>query len=123
MPTTVNEVAKKTEMLEIDPKTCVALKSTTKDETESKLADDEEKKEKLEDECESALVENKDKIVAEEEVTKDEEVAVEVEPKTGISFPVVLGDGKQLNAVGLRKKSMLGLGIKIYGFGTSLFLV
>ncbi|KAK8607274.1 hypothetical protein V6N13_053016 [Hibiscus sabdariffa] len=46
-----------------------------------------------------------------------EEVAVEVEPKTGVSFPVKLDDGKQLNCVGVRKKSMLGLGIKIYGFG------
>ncbi|XP_038997832.1 fatty-acid-binding protein 1-like [Hibiscus syriacus] len=48
---------------------------------------------------------------------KQEEVAVEVEPKTGVSFPVKLDDGKQLNCVGVRKKSMLGLGIKIYGFG------
>ncbi|KAL9454753.1 hypothetical protein AB3S75_010202 [Citrus x aurantiifolia] len=46
-----------------------------------------------------------------------EDIAVEVEPKTGVSFPVKLSDGKQLNCVGLRKKSMLGLGIKIYGFG------
>ncbi|KAL4367803.1 hypothetical protein GQ457_05G010800 [Hibiscus cannabinus] len=55
-----------------------------------------------------------------EEVTNggdQEEVAVEVEPKTGVSFPVKLDDGKQLNCVGVRKKSMLGLGIKIYGFG------
>ncbi|XVE67859.1 hypothetical protein DITRI_Ditri09bG0021600 [Diplodiscus trichospermus] len=43
--------------------------------------------------------------------------AVEIEPKTGVSFPVKLDDGKQLNSVGLRKKSMLGMGIKIYGFG------
>uniref|UniRef100_A0A5B7AZP9 Putative CHI protein n=1 Tax=Davidia involucrata TaxID=16924 RepID=A0A5B7AZP9_DAVIN len=48
---------------------------------------------------------------------KKEEVPVEIEPKTGVSFPVKLDDGKQLNAVGLRKKSMFGLGIKIYGFG------
>ncbi|GMI68376.1 fatty-acid-binding protein 1 [Hibiscus trionum] len=48
---------------------------------------------------------------------KGEEVAVEVEPKTGVSFPVKLDDGKQLNCVGVRKKSMLGLGIKIYAFG------
>ncbi|XP_015383188.2 chalcone isomerase-like protein 1 isoform X2 [Citrus sinensis] len=53
------------------------------------------------------------------EVRKEEakeDIAVEVEPKTGVSFPVKLNDGKQLNCVGLRKKSMLGLGIKIYGF-------
>lgn len=48
---------------------------------------------------------------------EEEEVPVEVEPKTGVSFPVKLEDGKQLKAVGLRKKSMLGMGIKIYGFG------
>ncbi|KAK8717009.1 hypothetical protein V6N13_044294 [Hibiscus sabdariffa] len=47
---------------------------------------------------------------------KGEEVAAEVEPNTGVSFPVKLDDGKQLNCVGVRKKSMLGLGIKIYGF-------
>ncbi|XP_065879458.1 chalcone isomerase-like protein 1 [Euphorbia lathyris] len=42
----------------------------------------------------------------------------EVEPKTGVPFPVKLNDGKQqLLSVGLRKKSMLGLGIKIYAFG------
>lgn len=40
-----------------------------------------------------------------------------MEPKTGVSFPVKLDDGQQLNCVGLRKKSMLGVGIKIYGFG------
>ncbi|GMI86790.1 fatty-acid-binding protein 1 [Hibiscus trionum] len=56
------------------------------------------------------------KAAAEEE-KKQEEVAVEVEPKTGVSFPVKLDDGKHLNCVGVRKKSMLGLGIKIYGFG------
>ncbi|KAJ8750406.1 hypothetical protein K2173_014321 [Erythroxylum novogranatense] len=51
------------------------------------------------------------------EKPKEEEVAVEVDPKSGVSFPVKLDDGKQLIGVGLRKKSMLGLGIKIYGFG------
>ncbi|OMO69282.1 Chalcone isomerase [Corchorus olitorius] len=51
------------------------------------------------------------------EVPKKEDVPVEVEPKTGVSFPVKLDDGKQLSCVGMRKKSMLGLGIKIYGFG------
>ncbi|XP_020534900.1 fatty-acid-binding protein 1 isoform X2 [Jatropha curcas] len=54
---------------------------------------------------------------APKEEVKKEEVAVEVEPKTGVSFPVKLDDGKQLLSVGLRKKSMLGMGIKIYGFG------
>ncbi|KAF8037603.1 hypothetical protein BT93_B0473 [Corymbia citriodora subsp. variegata] len=48
---------------------------------------------------------------------KAEEVGAEVEPRTGVSFPVRLEDGKQLNSVGLRKKSILGMGLKIYGFG------
>ncbi|XVF60219.1 hypothetical protein PTKIN_Ptkin08bG0027200 [Pterospermum kingtungense] len=55
--------------------------------------------------------------VPKEDQAKKEEVAVEVEPKTGVSFPVKLDDGKQLSSVGVRKKSMLGMGIKIYGFG------
>ncbi|XP_068664540.1 chalcone isomerase-like protein 1 [Aristolochia californica] len=46
-----------------------------------------------------------------------EVVGRETEPKTGVSFPVKLEDGKQLNAVGMRKKSVLGLGVKIYAFG------
>ncbi|XP_030450519.2 chalcone isomerase-like protein 1 isoform X1 [Syzygium oleosum] len=48
---------------------------------------------------------------------REEEVGVEVEPRTGVSFPVRQEDGKQLNSVGLRIKSMLGVGLKIYGFG------
>ncbi|GAV68550.1 Chalcone domain-containing protein [Cephalotus follicularis] len=48
---------------------------------------------------------------------KEEEVAVVIEPKTGVPFPIMLDDGKQLSCVGLRKKSMLGMSIKIYGFG------
>ncbi|KAL3629174.1 Chalcone isomerase-like protein 1 [Castilleja foliolosa] len=107
MPTTVNDVIEKTEMLEIDPKSGVALRSTTKDgvnETEPKLDENDEKK----------------KIEQEEptkEAVKDEDVPVELEPKTGVTFPVKLADEKKLGAVGLRKKSMLGIGIKIYAFG------
>ncbi|KAF3444565.1 hypothetical protein FNV43_RR14257 [Rhamnella rubrinervis] len=48
---------------------------------------------------------------------KKEEVGAEVEPKTGVSFAVQLDDGKRLNCVGVRKKSMVGMGIKIYAFG------
>ncbi|MBA0640852.1 hypothetical protein Goklo_023753 [Gossypium klotzschianum] len=49
---------------------------------------------------------------ATQEVTNDEKETngteeVAVEPKTGVSFPVKLDDGKQLNCVGLRKKSMV----------------
>ncbi|MBA0758647.1 hypothetical protein Gotri_021626 [Gossypium trilobum] len=60
---------------------------------------------------------------ATQEVTNDEKETngteeVAVEPKTGVSFPVKLDDGKQLNCVGLRKKSIFGLGIKVYSYGT-----
>ncbi|KAK9067327.1 hypothetical protein SSX86_014653 [Deinandra increscens subsp. villosa] len=41
----------------------------------------------------------------------------EVEPKTGVSFPLLLGDGKELKALGVRKKNLLGLSIKVYSFG------
>ncbi|KAF5197716.1 Fatty-acid-binding protein [Thalictrum thalictroides] len=51
------------------------------------------------------------------EMGMNAEVAKEVEPKSGVSFPVKLADGKQLQAVGLRKKSLFGLGVKIYSFG------
>ncbi|OVA20603.1 Chalcone isomerase [Macleaya cordata] len=61
----------------------------------------------------------KSDVAAKDETTKKEEnVAVQIEAKTGVSFPVkLLDDGKALNAVGMRKKTILGLGIKIYGFG------
>ncbi|KAB2075751.1 hypothetical protein ES319_A07G242700v1 [Gossypium barbadense] len=64
---------------------------------------------------------------AAQEVTNDEKETngteeVAVEPKTGVSFPVKLDDGKQLNCVGLRKKSMLGFGIKVYSYGKSNLL-
>lgn len=50
-----------------------------------------------------------------------EEVAVEVEPKSGVSFQVKLDDGKQLGCVGLRRKQALGMSLKIYGFGIFFF--
>lgn len=53
-----------------------------------------------------------------EEEPKKDEVPLQLEPKSGVSFPVKLDDGMQLNAAGLRKKSMFGMGIKVYGFGT-----
>lgn len=55
--------------------------------------------------------------IQEKEEAQDEEVPMEIEPKSGVSFPVRLSDGKQLSCVGMRKKSMLGMGIKVYGFG------
>ncbi|XP_052171248.1 fatty-acid-binding protein 1 isoform X2 [Diospyros lotus] len=40
------------------------------------------------------------------------------EPKTGVSFPAVLGDSQRLLGIGLRKKSVLGLkNIDVYAFG------
>lgn len=127
MPTTVNDVTEKTEMLEIDPKSGVTLKSTMKDEgneTKPKLADNEQEEEKLKGQSENKSAQKEEEKIEQEEqnkqAMKEEEVPVEVEPKTGISFPVMLDDGKILKAVGLRKKSMLGIGIKIYAFGSSL---
>ncbi|KAL8471246.1 hypothetical protein ACS0TY_028156 [Phlomoides rotata] len=108
MPTTVNDVTQKTEMLEIDAKSVEALKSTT----------NEQQNEKMEGDAGDKSVEKEVQKEATKDGVKEENVVpVEVEPKTGMSFPVVLEDGKRLNAVGMRKKSMLGLGIKIYGFG------
>ncbi|CAD5192435.1 unnamed protein product [Musa acuminata subsp. malaccensis] len=48
---------------------------------------------------------------------KEEEEKMEVEPKTGVSFPAKLSDGKQLCATGLRRRKLLALGINIYAFG------
>ncbi|KAF6137116.1 hypothetical protein GIB67_030880 [Kingdonia uniflora] len=61
--------------------------------------------------------EKADDTAVEDETDKKEAVAEQTEPKTGVSFPVKLRDGKQLNSFGMRKKTILGLGIKIYGFG------
>ncbi|CDP02053.1 unnamed protein product [Coffea canephora] len=112
MPTAVDEVTAKTEMVEIEPNTGLALKTATNeekanDEPEAKISTDDAKSQKVGEEKEP-------------ECHKEQEAdvpPVEVEPKTGVSFPAKLNDGKQLEAVGLRKKSMLGLGIKIYAFG------
>ncbi|KAK4488524.1 hypothetical protein RD792_004288 [Penstemon davidsonii] len=124
MPTTVEDVTEKTEMLEIDPKSGVALKPTMKEkvnDTEPNVTENQPEKEKPEVKGENKPVQKEEGTIEKEEPSKqalkEEEVPVEVEPKTGVSFPVVLGDGKQLKAVGVRKKSMLGLGIKIYSFG------
>ncbi|KAL0331922.1 UNVERIFIED_CONTAM: Fatty-acid-binding protein 1 [Sesamum calycinum] len=110
MPTTtVNDVAEKTEMLEIDPNSSVALKSTTKD------TGNKQEPERLEGENENKSVGEEEKKEQEEpikEAMKEEDMPVEVEAKT-VSFPVMLADGKRLNAIGLRKKSMIGVGINI----------
>ncbi|KAK6128311.1 hypothetical protein DH2020_037946 [Rehmannia glutinosa] len=123
MPTTVNYITEKTGMLDIDTKSGAALKSTTKnkgDEIEPKLANNEQDEEKMQAQTEDKTAHTEEEIEQEDDnkqAKKEEEVPVEVEPKSGISFPVRLSDGKLLKAVGLRKTSMLGINIKIYGFG------
>ncbi|XP_075106656.1 chalcone isomerase-like protein 1 isoform X2 [Nicotiana tabacum] len=87
---------------------------TTKTEVEPKSANTETEKESSV--CEKSEKEKKEKC-DQVELIKEEEIPVETEPKTGVTFPVKLQDGKLLKAVGLRKKSMLGIGLKIYGFG------
>ncbi|WOK97429.1 hypothetical protein Cni_G06137 [Canna indica] len=52
-----------------------------------------------------------------EEEQEEDKVEMAKEPRTGVSFPVKLPDGKQLNASGLRRKKILLLGIDIYAFG------
>ncbi|CAL5370504.1 unnamed protein product [Camellia sinensis] len=114
MATTAEEVIANTDMVEIEPKTGVALKpQTPQDEkanstTMPKIANSETENEAVQKDW------PKDE-------TKKEEVPVETEPKTGVTFSVKLDDGKQLNTVGLRKKSMLGMGIKIYGFVAGIY--
>ncbi|CAI9752620.1 unnamed protein product [Fraxinus pennsylvanica] len=103
MPTTVEDVTAKAEM--------VAMKSTVVDHKDN--------------EAEPKVDHNRDSSVEKEvqenkkDEAKEDEVPVpdEIEAKTGISFPGKLDNGKLLKAVGLRKKSMLGMGIKIYAFG------
>ncbi|GMN42598.1 hypothetical protein TIFTF001_011811 [Ficus carica] len=131
--TTVDEVIAKTETIEIDPKTGVASKTQNGVEKENgvdalkEAANGNAGKDGVECENGAKAVQepkkeeaNGEKVEVNGDQVKEEkveEVAVEVEPKTGVSFPVKLDDGKMLNCVGLRKKSMLGIGIKIYGFG------
>lgn len=105
----MDDVISKAEMIEIEPRTGVAIKAETpKEERGLNLNATEHNGEKSAEEPKSETV---------EEEKRKEKVEFETEPKTGVSFPVTLDDGKQLNAVGIRKKSMLGIGIKIYGFG------
>ncbi|KAF7129633.1 hypothetical protein RHSIM_Rhsim10G0016600 [Rhododendron simsii] len=126
MPTsTMDDVISKAEMIEIEPTTGVAIKGETRKEEKGLNATDhngeksaeEPKTETAEEEMRNTGKQPIDGDVPKEEEKKDEKGEFETEPKTGVSFPVKLDDGKQLNAVGIRKKSMLGIGIKIYGFG------
>lgn len=129
MATTVEDVTAKAEMVEIEPKTGVALKPHQLKEmkangTEPKAlngvkADGDGEKDCVQEEKAEAGKEATNGGVPKEE-GKEEEVAVEVEPKTGVSFPIKVEDGNRLFSVGLRKKTILGLGIKIYGFGIAL---
>ena len=124
MATAVEDVIAKAEMVEIEPKTGVALKpQLLKEEkvngAEPKPVNGVKADENGKNECvpeEKAEV-GKEAFNGGVPKVEEEEVAVEIEPKTGVSFPVKVEDGKQLNSVGLRKKTMLGLGIKIYAFG------
>ncbi|XP_010251058.1 PREDICTED: fatty-acid-binding protein 1-like [Nelumbo nucifera] len=90
MAATVDEVTAKAQTLEIEPKTGPTVVQAEAVGTESK---------------------NDTKLKG-RNAQKEE-----VEPKTGVSFPVQLDDGKQLSTVGVRKKSILGITIKVYGFG------
>lgn len=108
--TAVENVTAKAEELALEkPVNCENGTEAADDQTNGKVHEDQK--------------ENAGSEVPKEEVARKEEVAVEVEPKTGVSFPVKLDDGKQLNCVGLRKKSMLGMGIKVYGFGNVLYYI
>ncbi|KAK9271716.1 hypothetical protein L1049_002079 [Liquidambar formosana] len=124
MATTVEDVIAKTETVEIDPKAqtlkaenVIANGEKAKENVNCENGKEAaEKNERVQEEKEAAGKEPDTAVVLKEE-EKKEEVAVEIEPKTGVSFPVKLDDGKHLNSVGLRKKSMCGMGIKIYSFG------
>ncbi|KAK4347742.1 hypothetical protein RND71_034081 [Anisodus tanguticus] len=116
----MEDVTAKIEAVEIDPKSGLALNSTMEKEKVSEGEPQTTETTQEKPNGAKSEEENNEKSGPEKEpngATFKEEVPVEVEPKTGISFAVKLEDGKQLKAVGLRKKSMLGMGIKIYGFG------
>ncbi|KAL6960539.1 hypothetical protein U1Q18_038302 [Sarracenia purpurea var. burkii] len=110
MTTTAEDAISNADMVEIQPQTGLAVKAETPAEEivyssdHTKIANGETEKENANGNAEKT------------DATK-KEVPVETEPKTGLTFPVELEDGKKLNAVGLRKKGILGMGIKIYGFG------
>ncbi|CAI9758570.1 unnamed protein product [Fraxinus pennsylvanica] len=111
MPTTVEDVTAKAEMLEIEPKSGVDLKPTVVDHK------DNEAEPKVELNGDGSVEKEGEENKKNEAKVDEVSVPDEVETKTGISFPGKLDDGKLLKAVGLRKKSMLGMGIKIYAFG------
>ncbi|XP_073013564.1 chalcone isomerase-like protein 1 [Typha latifolia] len=92
----------------------------TKVEEEEKFMEDMREKQdqtKVEEKFMEDTREKQDQSKVEEEEEEEEVLMMEVEPKTGVSFPTKLADGKHLNAVGLRRKKLLGLRINIYAFG------
>ncbi|PIA51683.1 hypothetical protein AQUCO_01100505v1 [Aquilegia coerulea] len=125
MANMVEDVTSKTEKLDVDEPKNTNTITTKVDagqvENEAKMKNDKpmadttkengiEKEPKPDDEQNNKSLE--------EAIPKEEEkIAEELEPKSGVSFPVKLADGKQLKALGIRKKTLLGLGIKIYSFG------
>lgn len=113
MSTTVEDVVAKTRDVEIDPKRDVASNDKITNGTAKEGNHDNGTKAK-----QGAEEEAKQEKAQEQMVKK--EVPLQLEPKSGVSFPVELDDGKQLFAAGLRKKSMFGVGIKVYGFGMIL---
>ncbi|KAK6913064.1 Chalcone isomerase [Dillenia turbinata] len=117
--TNVEEVIAKAKRVEIEPKTGIAIKVENTDGATPDTAYSEKENRRVNGEDSEEVP--KDKKVEEEkpkvEETLKEEVALETEPKTGVTFPVKLDDGKQLKTVGVRKKTILAMGIKIYGFG------
>ena len=70
----------------------------------------------MEEEEEGVKVEKEVKKAKESE-KEEENVKMEVEPKTRVSFPVKLADGKELASLGLRRKTIIGINVKIYAFG------
>ncbi|KAI8533611.1 hypothetical protein RHMOL_Rhmol10G0023000 [Rhododendron molle] len=109
MPTsTMDDLISKTEMIEIEPTTGVAIKAETPREEKGLNATGEKSAEEPKIEtAEEEEMRNSGKQpidgdhVPKEEEKKEEKVHFETEPKTGVTFPVKLDDGKQLNAVGL----------------------
>lgn len=110
MSTAVDDVVAKTQDVEIDRKSAVASNENTTNGTAKEGNHENGTKAEA-----GAEEEAKQEKVQEQMVKK--EVPLQLEPKSGVSFPVELDDGKQLFAAGLRKKSMFGVGIKVYGFG------
>lgn len=85
---------------------------------------EEVKEDQLGAEVNEDVVTNQEKEKEKEEVVKEEkegEVKMEVEPNTGVNFPVQTSDGKQLDTMGVRKKRVIALKVSIYGFGNFFF--